>query len=140
VLRKTFAYAAVVAGLGFLTAACASRPPSYASPPASQANQQPDKLLFDRAVDDIEHGHYERARLALQTLVNTYPSSEYLPQAELAIADSWYREGTAQSLMQARAACRQVIVQFPTNPSASQAAQLMVRIEADLAKKGQPAK
>ncbi len=137
---KIVRYAAAVFALAVSMAGCASKPPVYSSPPSSAANQQPDKLLFDRAVDDIEHGHYERARLTLQTLINTYTTSEYLPQAQLAIADSWYREGTVRSLTQARAECQQVMVQFPSSPSAAQAAQLMMKIEEDLAKKGQPAK
>jgi outer membrane protein assembly factor BamD len=119
---------------------CAPKKAVYASPPSAAANQQPDKLLFDRSVDDIEHGHYEQARLTLQTLINTYPSSEYLPQAKLAIADSWYREGSAKSLAQAHAECEQVLLQFPASPVAAQAAQLMMKIEQDLARKGQPAR
>ncbi len=121
-------------------AGCSAKQAPYASPPSAAANQQPDKLLFDRSVDAIEHGHYEQARLTLQTLINTYPASEYLPQAKLAIADSWYREGSAKSLAQAHAECEQVMLQFPASPVASQAAQLMMKIEQDLAKKGQPAR
>ena len=120
-----------------ILAACASKVPGYASPPAAAANQQPDKLLFDRAVDDIQHHRYGQARLTLQTLVNTYPTSEYLPQAQLAIADSWYREGTVKSLEQARAGCRQVIQQFPKSPAAAQASELTTKIDQALAKKGQ---
>jgi len=120
-----------------ILAACASKVPGYASPPAAAANQQPDKLLFDRSVDDIQRHRYGQARLTLQTLVNTYPTSEYLPQAQLAIADSWYREGTVQSLQQARTGCRQVIQQFPKSPAAAQASELMTKIDQELAKKGQ---
>jgi len=131
-------FAPVLAALALaILSACASRSPGYASPPAAAANQQPDKLLFDRSVDDIQHHRYGQARLTLQTLVNTYPTSEYLPQAQLAIADSWYREGTVQSLQQARTGCRQVIQQFPQSPAASQASELMTKIEQALAKKGQ---
>ena len=42
---------------------------------------------------DIEHGRYETARISLQTLMNTYESSEYMAKAKLAVADSWFREG-----------------------------------------------
>jgi outer membrane protein assembly factor BamD len=133
-------YALVLVALVALMAACAPKKAAYASPPSATANQQPDKLLFDRSVDDIEHGHYERARLTLQTLINTYTTSEYLPQAKLAMADSWYREGGAKGLTQAQAECQQVMLQFPASPSAAQAAQLMMKIEQDLASKGQPAK
>jgi outer membrane protein assembly factor BamD len=138
-MPRTF-LAAAIASLMLTLTGCASKPPAYASAPSAASNQQPDKLLFDRAVSDIEHGRYQQARLTLQTLINTYTGSEYLPQAQLAIADSWYREGTVQSLAQARAACQQVMIQFPSSPSATQAAQLMMKIEQDLARKGQPAK
>ncbi|MBV9265797.1 MAG: hypothetical protein JO061_06485, partial [Acidobacteriaceae bacterium] len=61
--------------------------------PIAKDTRQPDKILFDTAMKDIEHGRYEVARLSLQTLMNTYESSEYMAKAKLAIADSWYREG-----------------------------------------------
>ena len=50
-------------------------------------NAQPDKILYDRAVDDIKHGRQEVGRLNMQTLINTYPDSEYLAKAKLAIAE-----------------------------------------------------
>ena len=56
-------------------------------------NAQPDKILYDRAIDDIKHGRQEVGRLNMQTLINTYPDSEYLAKAKLAIADSYYKEG-----------------------------------------------
>ena len=135
-----YVFAAALAAFGILLAACAAKKAPYASPPAAAGNQQPDKLLFDRSVDDIEHGRYGQARLTLQTLINTYPASEYLPQARLAIADSWYREGGPKGLAQAHADCQDLVAEFPGSAVASQAAQLMLRIEQDLAKKGQSAK
>ena len=44
-------------------------------------------------MNDIKHGRYDARRLALQTLINTYPDSEYLAKAKLAVADSYYKEG-----------------------------------------------
>ena len=52
-------------------------------------------MLFDKAINDIEHGRFEIARLPLQNLINTYDTSEYLAKAKLAIADAWFREGGA---------------------------------------------
>src|SRR3954470_12873736 len=69
--------------------------------PISKETLQPDKVLFDRAIKNIEHGDYEAARLTLNTLINTYDTSEYLAKAQLAIADSWFREGGAHGLAQA---------------------------------------
>src|ERR1039458_2399315 len=54
--------------------------------PITKDTQQPDKVLFDKAIQDIEHGRYEVARLTLNTLMNTYDTSEYLAKAQLAIA------------------------------------------------------
>jgi outer membrane protein assembly factor BamD len=71
--------------------------------PISKNTQQPDKVLFDSAMKDIEHGRYEVARISLQTLMNTYDSSEFMAKAKLAIADSWFREGGANGMAQAEA-------------------------------------
>ncbi len=48
---------------------------------------EPDKVLYDRSIDDIKHGKHELGRLNLQTLINTYPDREYLDTAKLSIAD-----------------------------------------------------
>jgi outer membrane protein assembly factor BamD len=62
---------------------------------------EPDKVLYERSLDDIKHGRFDVGRLNLQTLINTYPDSEYLAKAKLAIADSYYKEGGTGSLDQA---------------------------------------
>jgi outer membrane protein assembly factor BamD len=84
-------------------------------------SQQPDKELFDRAADFLEHNRFTEARLLLQTLINTYPDSEYLAKAKLAIADSWYRQGTSSDLSQAEMEYRDFITFFPTMPEAAEA-------------------
>ena len=53
----------------------------------------PDKVLYDKALDATKRGHFDVARLDLQTLLNTYPDSQYQMKAKLAIADSWYQGG-----------------------------------------------
>jgi outer membrane protein assembly factor BamD len=82
---------------------------------------EPDKVLYDRAIDDIKHGRQEVGRLSLQTLINTYPDSEYLAKAKLAIADSYYREGGSASLAQAIQAYKDFGIFFPFLPEASYA-------------------
>src|SRR5229473_8008118 len=62
---------------------------------------EPDKILYDRSLADIKRGRHEVGRLGLQTLINTYPDSEYLAKAKLAIADSYYKEGGTSNLTQA---------------------------------------
>lgn len=78
----------------------------------------PDKILYDRAMKDIKKGRHEIARLTLQTLINTYPDSEYLAKAKLAIADSYYKEGGTANWTQAIAAYKDFIVFFPFLPEA----------------------
>jgi outer membrane protein assembly factor BamD len=81
--------------------------------PISKDTLQPDKILFDRAIKNIEKGNYEVARLTLNTMINTYDTSEFLAKAKLAIADSWYREGGSHGLAQAEAEYKDFILFYP---------------------------
>jgi len=67
----------------------------------SDSSAEPDKILYDRSMADYKRGRYTEARLSLQTLINTYPDSEYLAKAKLAIGDSFYKEGGTSNLTQA---------------------------------------
>lgn len=80
---------------------------------AIEAAAEPDKILYDRALNSLKHSKYTEARLELQTLINTYPDSEYLAKAKLAIADSFYKEGGVANLTQAIDAYKSFIVFFP---------------------------
>lgn len=82
---------------------------------------EPDKLLYQRAMEDIKHGRHEVGRLNLQTLINTYPDSEYLAKAKLAIADSYYKEGGTANTTQAIQAYQDFGVFFPMMPEAAYA-------------------
>ncbi len=79
---------------------------------------QPDKILYERATGEIERSHFDVGRLTLQTLINTYPDSEYIAKAKLAIADSYYSEGGVAGLTQAEAEYKDFITFFPTAPEA----------------------
>lgn len=96
--------------------------------PITKDTKQPDKVLFDRAIDDIEHGRYEIARITLNTLINTYDQSEFLAKAKLAIADSWFREGGAASLAQAEAEYKDFILFYPTMEEAAESQQKICQI------------
>jgi len=89
--------------------------------PITKDTQQPDKVLFDTSIDDIEHGRYERARLTLQTMMNTYDTSEYLAKAKLAVADSWKREGGAHGMAQAEAEYKDFILFYPNMEESAEA-------------------
>ncbi len=91
--------------------------------PITKDTQQPDKVLFDKAVKDIEKGRYEVARITLNTLINTYDTSEFLAKAKLAIADSWFREGGSHGFAQAEAEYKDFILFYPTMEEAAEAQQ-----------------
>jgi len=81
----------------------------------------PDKQLYDKAVNAIAKGHFDVARLDLQTMLNTYPDSQYQMRAKLAIADSWYKEGGTAALTQAESEYADFRVFFPNAPEAAEA-------------------
>jgi outer membrane protein assembly factor BamD len=91
------------------------------NPIANIDSKQPDKVLFDRAMDAMKHNKYDVARLSLQTLINTYPDSEYIARAKLAIGDSWYKEGGAAAMAQAESEYKDFITFFPNMPEAAEA-------------------
>lgn len=79
--------------------------------PADSA--EPDKVLYMRAIQDVQHKKFTEARLDFQTLINTYPDSEYLAKAKLGVADSFYKEGGTSNLTQAVDEYKNFIVFFP---------------------------
>lgn len=109
----------IVAAAALLLGAIGCGRSPYDNPIANNS-QQPDKILFDKAVENIERHRYELARITLQTLINTYPDSEYIAKAKLAIADSWYREGTSSGLAQAEAEYKDFITFFPNMEEAAE--------------------
>ncbi len=81
----------------------------------------PDKQLYDKALVAVNKGHFDVARLDLQTMLNTYPDSQYQMRAKLAIADSWYKEGGTAALTQAESEYADFRVFFPNAPEAAEA-------------------
>jgi outer membrane protein assembly factor BamD len=72
-------------------------------------------------MDALKHNRFDVARITLQTLINTYPDSEFLARAKLAVADSWYAEGSTAALAQAEAEYNDFITFFPNMPEAAEA-------------------
>jgi outer membrane protein assembly factor BamD len=80
-----------------------------------------DRVLFEEAAKEVRKGSHETGRLLFSTIINTYPDSAFLPLAKLAIADSFYLEGTTSSLVQAAQAYLDWLTFFPTDPLADDA-------------------
>jgi len=106
-------------GLAMLLAGCHHA--KVTNPIANVNSKQPDKVLFDRSMDAMKKGKYDVARLTLQTLINTYPDSEFVARAKLAVGDSWYAEGGTTSLQQAEIEYLDFITFFPNMPEAAEA-------------------
>ncbi len=88
---------------------------------SAENTAEPDKILYDKAMEDIRRGRHEVGRLNLQTLINTYPDSDYLAKAKLAIADSFYKEGGTANLTQSVQAYKDFGIFFPMLPEAAYA-------------------
>ena len=102
-----------------LTAACTNK--KSANPLAGIGSKQPDKVLFDKAMDAMRHNRFDVARLTLQTLINTYPDSEFIARAKLAVGDSWYAEGGTAALAQAEQEYSDFEIFFPNMAEAAEA-------------------
>jgi outer membrane protein assembly factor BamD len=81
----------------------------------------PDKTLFETGDEYLRKSQYIKARLAFQTLINTYPDSDLTADAYLAIGDSFYDEGGTENLLQAEDQYKNFIIFFPTSPKAADA-------------------
>ena len=91
------------------------------NPMANIDSKQPDKVLFDRAMESMKHAHYEEARTLLENLINTYPESEYIARAKLSVGDSWYTEGGTAAWQQAEVEYKDFQTFFPNMPESAEA-------------------
>ncbi|HEY0379285.1 MAG TPA: outer membrane protein assembly factor BamD [Pyrinomonadaceae bacterium] len=75
-----------------------------------------DRELFEVAAKEVRKGNYDTGRLLFNTIITTYPDSPFLSLAKLAIADSFYLEGTTSMLIQASQSYQDWLTFFPTDP------------------------
>ena len=118
-MSRRISFIAVLGVLLIITSACTNK--KSVNPLANVGSKQPDKVLFDKAMDAMKHNRFDVARITLQTLINTYPDSEFIARAKLAVGDSWYAEGGTASLAQAEQEYRDFETFFPNMPEAAEA-------------------
>jgi len=118
-MQRRFPILALLAALLVLSAACTNK--KVNNPLANVGSKQPDKVLFDRAMDALKHNRFDVARMTLQTLINTYPDSEFVARAKLAVGDSWYAEGGSAAYAQAEIEYKDFQTFFPNMPEAAEA-------------------
>lgn len=117
-VRRQFVLVLIIA-LAVIGGGC--RKNKAVNPIANLDSKQPDKVLYDRAIEQLKKNRFDQARIILQTLINTYPDSEYIARAKLSVADSWYHEGTTSALLQAEAEYKDFQTFFPNMPEAAEA-------------------
>lgn len=121
---------AISLGAALLAAAgCTNK--KVSNPIANVDSKQPDKVLFDRAMDAMKHSKFDVARVTLQTLINTYPDSEYIARAKLSIGDAWYAEGGSAAMTQAENEYKDFQTFFPNMPEAAEAQMKIAGIHYD---------
>ncbi len=125
--HKLIRWALVAFVTATLLSSCSFRRKKYENP-IGKDTLQPDKVLFDKAVKDIEKGRYEVARLTLNTLMNTYDTSEFMAKSKLAIADRWMREGGSHALAQAEAEYKDFILFYPMMEESAEAQEKVCNI------------
>src|SRR5271155_2809787 len=118
-MSRRFSMIAALAILLALTVGCTNK--KSVNPLANVGSKQPDKILFDKAMDAMKHNRFDVARITLQTLINTYPDSEFIARAKLAVGDSWCAEGGTASLAQAEQEYRDFETFFPNMAEAAEA-------------------
>lgn len=77
-----------------------------------------DRVLFVTATREVRKKNFDVGRLLFQTIITTYPDSPYLPMSKLAVADSFFLEGSTSALIQAISAYKDWLTFFPTHPLA----------------------
>ncbi|MGH9945249.1 MAG: outer membrane protein assembly factor BamD, partial [Pyrinomonadaceae bacterium] len=95
-----------------------------------------DRELFAEAARQACKKNYEAARILFNVIITTYPDSPFLPHAKLAIADTFYLEGTSSALIQAGAGYQEWLTFFPTDALADEA--MLKMAESEMRKMGLP--
>ncbi len=115
---RKFLVSAVLTGAVLASSGCHHK---VQNPLANIDSKQPDKTLFDRSMESMKKARYQEARTLLETLINTYPDSEYIARAKLALGDAWYNEGGKAAWQQAESEYKDFQTFFPNLPEASEA-------------------
>src|SRR5437773_1678599 len=109
--------------LFFLLVSCGGKKVEPTPPDASNLDE-PDRVLFERAMNDLERNKLSVARLTLQTLINSYPDSPRLDEAKRTLravqevlAEGVYRIGNFYFLKKSYPAAadryREVLTKYP---------------------------
>jgi outer membrane protein assembly factor BamD len=94
----------------------------------AQSSDDADRTLFDRGAGALKSSEFVQARCVMESLIDIYPDSQYVPLAKFSIADAWYAEG---NFKQAELEYRDFVTFFPNRPEVAEARMRMKRIRAN---------
>jgi outer membrane protein assembly factor BamD len=104
-----------VLSLLFLVAACGGKKDVLPK------GNEPDKFLYDRGIETLGEKHWLTAREYFRRIIDSYPQSNYRPDAKLGLADSYLGEDSTESLILAVNEYREFLTFYPTNARADYA-------------------
>jgi outer membrane protein assembly factor BamD len=105
----------LLAGLAF-SAGCGAKKDAV-----PQGTTEPDKFLYEKGNESLEKHRWLTAREYFRRILDTYPQSNYRPEAKLGIGDSYLGENTTESLILAVNEFREFLTFYPTSPRADYA-------------------
>ncbi len=81
----------------------------------------PDRYLFDRGQEALDEHHWLDAREYFGQIIDNYPTSTRRPAAKLGVADSFFGEGSTESLILAANEYNEFLRFYPTHQRADYA-------------------
>jgi outer membrane protein assembly factor BamD len=106
----------LVAILSLWAGACAAKKDAV-----PQGTVEPDKFLYEKGVESLDKRRWLTAREYFRRILDTYPQSNYRPDAKLGIGDSYLGESTTESLILAANEYREFLTFYPTSQRADYA-------------------
>jgi outer membrane protein assembly factor BamD len=82
---------------------------------------EPDKFLYEKGTESLDKNRWLAAREYFRRILDTYPQSNYRPDAKLGIGDSYLGEGSTESLILAVNEYREFLTFYPTSQRADYA-------------------
>jgi hypothetical protein len=82
----------------------------------NDTSEDTDQALYEKGMQHLKTRQFEKARQAFQSMIQSYPESMLVADAYLAIGDSYYEQGGAENLLQAKEQYQNFIVFFSSHP------------------------
>jgi outer membrane protein assembly factor BamD len=80
-----------------------------------------DRAVWEEGEKLLKKKKWEEARVQLKRLIDGYPNSDYLPEARLATADTYFQQGGNANDVLAISEYRQYLTLYPSSPKADYA-------------------